>query len=204
MDSSRRTAVRSKLSPAVDHGVVTPYGGELEFISDMGECKEALLWTGAMMRGEGTRAVVIGKSEMSILSTGGDDTSHFQAGDDAYLYEPDPAVIRAHLVQALGDRIGAHLIDPHIAYLVGPALVETPFATAYAIVDRFAFHVKALNRALRERSVERVVIKKRGFPQEPEQVRKQLKLAGSEEMTLVLTRVGQQHQVILCRPVSRS
>jgi len=208
-------SVGAKLSPAVDHGVERPYGGELEFISDMGECKEALLWTGAMMRGEGTRAAVIGKSGTStITATPAEEHARPERPitqldtwppetQSSYLYEPDPAVIRAHLVQALADRIGAHLIDPHIAYLIGPALVDTPFATAYAIVDRFAFHVKALNRALRERSVGRVVIKKRGFPQEPVQVRKQLKLSGDNEMTLVLTRVGQQHQVVLCHPVSR-
>jgi hypothetical protein len=200
-------SIGAKLSPAIDHAVGRAYGGELEFLSDQGECKEGLLWTGQLDGGRGIVATVVGKSGKSILwSSGaepavGDRIEGVPAEESGYLYEPDPAVIRAHLVQALGERIGAGILDPHIAYLIGPDLFETPFADAYAVVDRFAFHIKALNRALRERSVGRVVIKKRGFPQEPEQVRKQLKLAGDQELTIVLTRVGLQHQVILCRPV---
>ena len=192
--------IGAKLSPAIDHAVGQAYGGELEFISDQGECKEALLWAGKLATGEGTRAVVITRNG-GISTISGSQATPSHSDGEGVLYEPDPAVIRAHLVQPLAARLGAHIIDPHIAYLLGPDLVETPFATAYAVVDRFPFHIKALNRALRERSVGRVVIKKRGFPQEPEQVRKQLKLTGDQEMTLVLTRVGQQHQVILCRPV---
>lgn len=207
IDALRGAGFRSigvKLSPAIDHEIAARCGAELEFLSDQGECKEALLWMGRLERGAGTLATVIRNGEVSTLSA---NTPDFEAttvadGSQNYLYEPDPAVIRAHLVQALGERIGAGTIDPRIAYLIGPAWVRTPFAAAYAIVDRFPFHVKALNRTLREHNVGRVVIKKRGFPQEPEEVRKQLKLTGSEEMTIVLTRVGNQHQVILCRPAA--
>ena len=39
------------------------------------------------------------------------------AAPRAYLYEPDGAVIRAHLVARLATRIDATLIDPQIAYL---------------------------------------------------------------------------------------
>ena len=199
--------IGAKLAPAVDHALQQTYRGELEFISDQGECKEGILWTGKLDTGVGLRATVIGKTAISTLTgLSHDDSSSPSLSKgggwgEGYLYEPDPAVIRAHLVQNLGQLIDARPIDPHIAYLIGQGLVETPFATAYAIIDRFPFHLKALNRRLRELSVGRVVIKKRGFPQEPGEVRKQLKLTGDQEMTLVLTRVDRQHQVILCRPV---
>lgn len=120
-----------------------------------------------------------------------------------FLYEPDPAVIRAHLVLNVGAMVGASMIDPQVAYLIGPTYVRTPFADAYRIVDRFPFHLHKLQRALNERSVGRVIIKKRAFPQEPEQIRKQLKLTGDREIVVVLTRVGLQHQAILCEREQR-
>ena len=118
------------------------------------------------------------------------------------LYEPDPAVIRAHGVATLAQQLRARLAHPQIAYLIGDDLVPTPFASAYDIVDRFSYSRRRLQAALTARQVGSAVIKKRGFPQEPDAVRKELKLRGPETLTVVLTRAsdGGGHQVILCRP----
>ena len=40
---------------------------------------------------------------------------------DAWLVDPDPAVVRAHLVRHWAARHGLWLLDPHLAYLTGPA-----------------------------------------------------------------------------------
>ena len=67
------------------------------------------------------------------------------------------------------------------------------------ILDRFPYSSKRLQKALAGRDVGRIIIKKRGFPQEPDEVRKQLKLRGSEEMIVVLARIGKGHEAFLCR-----
>jgi hypothetical protein len=46
-----------------------------------------------------------------------------------------------------------------------------------------------------------VVVKKRGSPLDPQQFAKQLRLQGTETITVVLTRVLGQPSVILCQPV---
>jgi hypothetical protein len=63
------------------------------------------------------------------------------------------------------------------------------------------YRPKNLQRALNERGIGRVVVKKRGVPVEPEEVARQLKLSGKDEMTLVLTLIGLQRVVFLCRRV---
>lgn len=193
-----------KLSPGIDHALAGHFGAELEFLSEGGECREALLWLGEARSGDALRATVI--TPMGPVSLAGQEDVPGQPSAIAgrYLYEPDPAVIRAHLVRTLARQLVAAPIDPQIAYLLGDTLVSTPFADAYEVLDRFPYGNKRLQKALMDRDVGRVIIKKRGFPQEPDEVRKQLKLRGSEEIIVILARIGKGHEVFLCRLVQET
>ena len=87
--------------------------------------------------------------------------SRARSGD--WLYEPDGAVIRAHLVADVAEQIGGRLIDPTIAYVTADELRATPYATAYAITDVLPFNVKKLKALLREREVGIAVDQEAGF-----------------------------------------
>jgi hypothetical protein len=63
------------------------------------------------------------------------------------------------------------------------------------------FGLKRLKSYLRDRNVGRITIKKRGTAVVPEQLRKQLVLTGTEEATIVLTRVAGNQQVLLVEPL---
>ena len=192
-------ALGVKLSPALDHAFAAQFDAELEFLSEAGECREALLWKGTTRTGENLRATILSpegpKSLAGQADAPGSGIVH-QKGD--YLYEPDPAVIRAHLVGTLAAQIDARLIDPQIAYLRSDSLQKTPFATPYKILEQMPYSPKRLQAALTTRNVGRVIIKKRGFPQEPEEVRKLFKLRGTQGIILILARVGSGHEAFLC------
>ncbi|HBY99440.1 MAG TPA: hypothetical protein DEP84_36795 [Chloroflexi bacterium] len=96
-------------------------------------------------------------------------------GPQAVLYEPDPAVIRASLVEHLGTALGAALLDPAIAYLTAGQFVATPFARAWRVVEDAPFNLKALNRRLQALDANVIAVKKRGAPIEPERFRRRLK-----------------------------
>ena len=193
-----------KLAPAVDHAVAAEYGAELEFLSDGGECKEALLWLGNLRTGDALRATLLTEAGTWTLPVDADAAATVAGPQEGrVLYEPDPAVIRAHGVATLAGQLAARLLHPQIAYLVADGVAPTPFATAYEILERLPYSRRRLQEALTRRQVGQVVIKKRGFPQEPDAVRKELKLSGPNALTVVLTRDPNStgHQVILCRPV---
>ena len=97
-----------------------------------------------------------------------------------YLYEPDGAVIRAHLVAEVAEELGGGLIDPTIAYITADELRPTPYATAYEITDVLPFGLKRLKALLREREVGRLTVKKRGSAVEPEEVRRRVRPRGPE------------------------
>ncbi len=188
-----------KLSPGVDHALADRFGAELEFLSEGGECREALLWLGGARSGDRLRATVLTPTGPRSLAGEEDAPGRPCAVTGRYLYEPDPAVIRAHLVGTLARQLDAAPVDPQIAYLLSDRLVSTPFADAYEVLDRFPYGRKRLQEALTIHDVGRVIIKKRGFPQEPDEIRKTLKLRGAREMIVVLARIGKGHEVFLCR-----
>ena len=195
-------SVGAKLAPAIDLSMASGWDASLEFVSDSGECKEALLWTEALRSADALRAVRLTEGHEECLATDPEATVRVASPDAlGTLYEPDPAVIRAQGVATLAERLRASLVAPQIAYLLGETLCPTPFATAYRVLERFPFSRRRLQDALHRHHVGQVIIKKRGFPQEPEDVRRSLTLRGSETMIVILTRAseGSGHQVLLCR-----
>ncbi|MEG3636421.1 THUMP-like domain-containing protein [Micromonospora palythoicola] len=119
-----------------------------------------------------------------------------------FVYDPDPAVVRAHLIAELAADLDATLADPSIAYLYADAAQRTPYARCLEVTDVLPFSLKRLRALLRERRVGRVEILKRGSALEPERLRRDLRLAGDQPASLVLTRVATAPTVLVCRPVA--
>lgn len=183
-----------KVSPAVDYAEI-PAGAEVEFISAAGEVREAVLWFGAFRAGATRQA--------TLLPSGESLDDRLPAGEvpviapQRYLYEPDKAVIRAHLVEQLAGRLNAAKIDDQIAYLTADEAYDTPFARRFLIEDALPFHLKRLRHYLRERNVGRVTVKKRGSPLDVDSFTRRLRLQGNEEKTLFLTQVNGEPYVLV-------
>ncbi|MBF6054770.1 methyltransferase [Streptomyces eurocidicus] len=183
-----------KIAPGVPHEAV-PEAAEAEWISDGGDVKEAVLWFGTT---PGARRATLLPGAHTLVGAGLPDPAVRPVG--RYLYEPDGAVIRAHLVADVAERVAGGLIDETIAYVTSDRLVETPFATAYEITDVLPFNLKKLKALLRERKVGVVTVKKRGSAVEPEELRKKLKLDGTNSCTILLTRVAGAPTMLLGHP----
>jgi len=186
-------ALGVKVSPGVILAEVEGLGAEIEFISLAGELKEAVLWFGPLKTVERRATLLPGGN--TLTEAPGESIGVREPG--AYIYEPDPAVLRAGLVQTLGGQLEAWQIDPDIAYLSSDRLVQTPFARLWAVEDWFPFSLKRLRAYLRERGVGRVTVKKRGSPLQPEELIHKLRLEGEEERVLFLTHVQGKAVVII-------
>ncbi len=189
-----------KVAPGIPHSLV-PAGVEAEWVSDGGEVKEAALWSGRTATAR-RRATVIGAGGLASL-TDEDDPGLDAVGVGevgGFLYEPDGAVIRAGLVTAVAAGIEGRLVDAKIAYVTSDRSFRTPFARGYRVLEELPYREKQLKAALRERGIGRLTIKKRGVDVVPDALRKRLALAGDEEATLVLTRVGGHGTALLVTP----
>jgi SAM-dependent methyltransferase len=187
-----------KVAPGIPHDLV-PEGVEAEFVSDGGDVKEAVLWSSYLATAR-RRATVIRPGGLATLTDEDDPEDRAVRPVGRFLYEPDGAVIRAHLVTAVAAGVGGGLVDEHIAYVTGDEAYSTPFARSYEVLEELPFKEKALKAALRERGIGRLTIKKRGVDVVPEELRKRLALSGGEEATLVMTRVAGKGTALLVRP----
>ncbi len=187
-----------KVAPGIPHDLL-PERVEAEWVSDHGEVKEAALWAGRLSVVR-RRATVIGDHGLATL-TDEDETTDTVLDMDRFLYEPDGAVIRAGLVGAVAAGVGGGLIDSKIAYVTSGDPFTTPFARGYEVLEELPYREKQLKAALRERSIGRLTIKKRGVDVVPEQLRKRLALAGDEEATVVLTRARGEGRCWSVRPI---
>jgi SAM-dependent methyltransferase len=186
-----------KISPGVNYDEI-PADAEVEFISVNGEVKEGVLWFGSLASGIARRATLLPGGHTLKNQT---HTEIPLSDPLAYLYEPDGAVIRAHLVQELGHQLGAYKIDQDIAYLTSAKKQDTPFARCFQIDAAFPFQLKRLRTYLRQHNIGKVTIKKRGSPLEPDWLQSQLRLKGEEHRILFLTQTKEKAAVLIGQPL---
>ncbi|MFF8591352.1 methyltransferase domain-containing protein [Streptomyces sp. NPDC015220] len=185
-----------KVAPGIPHEAVPPQA-EAEWISDGGDVKEAVLWFGTE---PGLVRATLLPGPHSLRGRGLANPRVRPPG--RYLYEPDGAVIRAHLVAEVAAGLDGGLLDETIAYVTADELGHTPYATAYEITDRLPFNVKKLKALLREREVGVLTVKKRGSAVEPEELRRKVlpKPHGRNAATVFLTRVAGAPTMLLGHP----
>ncbi|MFG3495368.1 RsmD family RNA methyltransferase [Streptomyces sp. NPDC047928] len=187
-----------KIAPGIPHEIVPP-DAEAEWISDGGDVKEAVLWFGTAPGS--VRATLLPGGATLTASTPPPAPPVRTVG--RFLYEPDGAVIRAHLVAEVARQLGGGLVDETIAYVTADELRPTPYATAYEITDELPFNVKKLKALLREREVGTLTVKKRGSAVEPEELRRKVKPKGRNAATVFLTRVSGAPTMLIGRPAAR-
>jgi SAM-dependent methyltransferase len=201
---SRWPALGVKIAPGVRMEELAGYDAEVEFISLGGELREAVLWFGPLRREGGPRRATVLPGGHTMCGVpdleGGAWSRPPRLGEpEAWLYEPDPAVIRAGLVRQLGDDLDARQLDPSIVFLTSGTRVDTPFARALAVEDWMPFNQKRLKAYLRERGIGRVTVKKRGSPLDADRLARDLRTKGDEERLVVLTRLDGKPVAIVCR-----
>jgi SAM-dependent methyltransferase len=189
-----------KLAPGLDHSLI-PAGAEAQWTSVAGALVEATLWTGPLA--EVARRATLLRPGKPVQELTGSGAARAPVGPvRRYLYDADPAVVRAHLVAEFAATVGGTLAEPTIAYVYADAAVPTPYARCLEVTEALPFSLKRLRAALRAAGVGRVELMKRGSGVDVERLRRDLRLAGGGSATVVLTRVAGAATALLCQPVT--
>lgn len=195
--SWRARSLGVKVAPGIDWALV-PDDVEAEVVSLRGEVKEAVLWGGAARRGPARSATLLPAGRTLVGRTA---RSPAVRPPGRWLLEPDGAVVRAQLVAQVAEEVGGWLLDATIAYVASDTPVPTPWGAWYEVLEVLPFGLKRLREVLRAYDAGPLVVKKRGTAVQPEVLRRQLKLTGSREATVVLTRsAGRQVALVVRRP----
>lgn len=182
----RRTA-GVKLGPALPHDRI-PLGAEAEWLTDRGATVEVALWAGPGAAAGRRSALVHAGDHWHGLVTDLGTPPLPVRGLGAYLFEPVGAVIRSGGLAQLGAELQAGLLDPHLAYLTADTAVSTPYVTTFAVREQLPFDRKALRRWVADRQVGRLEILQRGTTVDPARLRRELRPAGPNGATLIISR----------------
>lgn len=186
-----------KAAPGLDL-MHAPEGCEVEFISHRGGLVEAVLWLGEAVSAS-RRATVLPRG---VSVAGEPDTGATSIGEPGrYLFDLDPSVGRASLVDAVAPAIESWRLDERTAYLTGDAPSASPFARRFRILDAAPFAERRLRDVVRALGASRVEVMRRASPVDTNALERRLNAALSGDgpvLTVALTRVGGVHTALVC------
>ncbi|MEZ6066330.1 MAG: class I SAM-dependent methyltransferase [Planctomycetaceae bacterium] len=189
-----------KVSPASNFGGKFP-AAEIELVSLHGECKEATIWYGELRGDAAYRA--------TSLPTGVTIAGHPLAvvtdvrPPGRYVYDPDPAVVRAGLVDLLAAELSLWRLDDSEEYLSGDTLCDSPFVTPFDVLDDLPANDRIVRQSVREARLGSVEIKCRHVKIDPPAIRRKLPLDGDGSGVLIYARLAGKTRVLRCIRVAR-
>jgi hypothetical protein len=188
-----------KLGPGHPHEAI-PSEAEAQWVSVNGDLVELALWFGKLARPGVARSALLvkGDQRFEITSEVAEQPSAEVRELGDYLYEPDNAVVRSHLISVLASDLHLGIISPEIAYLTGDTQIDSPWLRGFKVLESLTFDRKKLKARLHELDIGVLEIKKRGSDVVPEVLRKELQLKGERAATLIITRVGDSHRALIC------
>lgn len=189
-----------KVSPASNFGGKFPTS-EIELVSVHGECKEATIWFGALRETAPFRATVL-PDEVSIA---GDPWEYRPKLSPLgrYLFDPDPAVVRAGLVDCLAESLGLNRLDDAEEYLTGDTNLESPFLRSFEVMSDLPNNPTEIRDCFRRSSFGQVEIKCRHIRIDADAVRRKLPLPGQDPGVLLFAKVAGKARAIVARRIER-
>jgi len=202
LEQARTKPTGIKLGPGHPHEAIAE-DAEAQWLSIDGDLVELALWFGEVKRPKVARAATVVNStgRHEIVSETFESEPADVSALKQFIYEPDNAVVRSHLIADLAREVGASLVSREIAYLSSDRQIDSPMMRGFRVIDEMSFDRKKLKAYLRERNIGTLEIKKRGVDVVPEQLRKELSLKGEIAATLILTRVGDDHRALIAQPL---
>lgn len=192
------------LGGAIKVGPASNFGGkfpntEIELVSWNGECKEATVWFGELAGPQPCRATVL-PSGVSLaghpLSAAAPVTP---LGE--YLYDPDPAVVRAGLIDLCAEQLGLTRLDAAEEYLTANRLVDSPFVTPFRVLAELPNNDRELRRHLRTGAAADYEIKCRHIPVQADALRRRLPHGSAESLTIFVARLDGKARIVIARRI---
>ena len=183
-----------KAAPGLDLSSVAE-GWEVEFVAEGRDLKEACLWSPAWATA-GRRATVLPSGDSLVADPSTPPAPVRPPG--RFVVDPSPAVTRAGAVADLAATLDAWQIDKQIAFLCTDAPVSTSYGRLLEVAASLPFNLKALAAELRRLDVGAVDFRRRGLAGDVDDLRRRMKLTGTRQAVVLLTRVDDRPWTLIC------
>jgi hypothetical protein len=195
-----------KLAPASDPPAAWQNEGELQWITSQRECRQLVVWFGQLATAPGQRRATLLMPRQSGANSLSSPASFTGAPDEPcnstdepgrFLFDPDPSIIASRLLGAIARHHDLCSLGAGGVYLTGDSPLADPLLAEFEVQKSMPLRTAAVAQWLAARRVGRVEVKKRGVAIDPEKFRRELKLRGDNEATVVLTRTGKRQLAII-------
>ena len=186
-----------KISPGTDLDRIK-YDCDIEVVSYKGEVKEIMLWFGNLKNNLNKNQILATKLPEKITVTKEKGLNISLSDTKKYLYEPDPAFIKAHLIEDLAKKFELNLINRKIAYLTGNNNIDTPFLKKYIVKKVLDINYEEINKTLSELNLGKIDFKSRGVNVNLRNIHKKIKGTGKYKGLVIFTKIKEDNKAILC------
>ncbi len=196
-----------KVSPALGLRSL-PSGWVRQWIGHDNECREQVLWYGTDLANRSVHLTDHNLHWSSALAPADQPPAADVSIEECnYLIEPHPALIASGCVRTFFAENHFHTLDSELVIGASKNLVQPdPFYSVFRCIDCFPFSLKRLKRALNTLGWgRRTEIKKRMLDDDPEELRRKLRLPDSSDFgSIILLGIKQKKWVFLTQRVVNS
>jgi hypothetical protein len=182
-----------KLSPMLNDSYLQDISPTIRFVSFGWECREALALIGGI--DGGVTAVKVETGE--ILVSGGIANSVDEPAK--FIYEADPAAIRAHCLPPLCERMDAQLLGDSNGYLTGENQESNSWLRSFEVSESGAFDPKRVKSALKTSGGLAEITSRAAV--DIDEIRGKVSTGAKGEMTLMLYPVGKSIRFAIVKRV---
>jgi hypothetical protein len=116
-----------------------------------------------------------------------------------FVYDPDPAIVRAGLLDQLTEQLELQRLDDAEEYLTSERLSDSPAVRAFEVLAELPHNDRAIRNDIRERGLGELEIKCRHVPVDIEALRRKLPLTGKDKAVLIIARLQGKTRALICR-----
>lgn len=191
-----------KISPAFDYKEIEllPEKPEIELVSDNNENKLALLWFGGLKKNKRKATLFKGSEKMEVLDKRISDPIKIVDNISTYIFEPDVAIIKAHLIDEVANEFKLSKINKNIAFLTKDNFEnhEKRLFRIFKVLKVAEFSLKSIRKDLLKMKIDTISVINRGTPIQIEKLVQDLKVKEGNGLFLLITRLKNEkkHYII--------
>ena len=188
-----------KIAPGVDFSHIH-YNCDIEVISYKGEVKEVVLWFGKFKISADKKSILATKLPEKITRILKSIRYSVPVSEPKmYIYEPDPAFIKAHLISDIAKEYNLYQLHKKIAYLTSDEFISTPILKSYQVLTYNKMDYPLINRILNEFNLGSIDFKARGVSIDLKNIHKFIRGTGKKKGLIIFTMVLNEPGAIICK-----
>ncbi len=191
-----------KISPAFDYKELSLLSEEpeIEIISENNENKVALFWFGDLKKNSKKATIFKDSKKIEFFNSKDKDIIDILDSPLKYIFEPDLAIIKSHLIDEIAIKYNLSKLNKNIAFLTKNSFQEEEkrLFRIFKVIEYGEFSLKNIKKSLSRLESETISIINRGTPLNNEKIIKDLKLKEGKGLFLLITKLKNEknHYII--------